>query len=489
MSHIVYVIKLVFSVATLFAAGDGILGLIDRGRSVYHPLERLGLSYLLGVGALAFTQLYLMAARVPLTGSVAGFVVAAWWCLFLAGKARPRTRTNEKEKTSGILQGSKAFGLTEAALGLYIGWLCFMMFFACLALSRYSWDSRAVWAFIAKIIYHNGTVLTPDYLDPLRYHPAPFYPILMPLTENIFYHVIGGVDEYGVKVIYAFFYAAYVILFYNALRTHYSCSLRGSLAGTAIAASIPAFFLVDSGSVPSAYVDFPLGCFFMAAMLYLFQYLRLRREQDAMISALCGAFCLFTKNEGIALFLIACAVLCLDIILSGRWRERKTVRAAVFYCVLPVVLVLPWFIMRGMIPPRVEYSSVWLRSLVNFSAQAHLVPKIIGLTFKHIYTENSSWGLVWSLITVSFFLFPRRLADVSLKRICAYLIAVPLGYYFCVIMPVYMSLSLSHITLPVEFEFQGASFERLQMHALPLLLLYLALTVDRALARGKDRAT
>jgi hypothetical protein len=73
-----------------------------------------------------------------------------------------------------------------------------------------------------------------------------------------------------------------------------------------------------------------------------------------------------------------------------------------------------------------------------------------------------------------------------LRRVYGYMIAVPAVYYIFVITPVYMSLSLSNVTYPVEFEFQGASFERLQMHALGLPLLYLALVINRAIGKSKE---
>ena len=108
---------------------------------------------------------------------------------------------------------------------------------------------------------------------------------------------------------------------------------------------------------------------------------------------------------------------------------------------------------------------------------------VMKLTFKAMFGNFSSWGLLWYLVLIAFIL-PSALKRGSVeRRIEWYLGILPVVYYFLVITPIYVFWQplQGH---PIEAEFDGMSFERFRFPCLALIALFTSLRISGFLTRA-----
>lgn len=154
------------------------------------------------------------------------------------------------------------------------------MAFACLAFPEYSWDFRAFWLLHGKILRKYKTWQNPEHLDPARYFPAYDYPPLAPLA----YAITGPRRWFGL--------AGYILLLWLMWDwTH-------NMGAVWLAGTIPAYWVVYSGSFPSGYVDPVLGVFYFGAVTCLLR-------GDQLGGSLWLTLCVLLKNEGLVLYVLA----------------------------------------------------------------------------------------------------------------------------------------------------------------------------------------
>lgn len=471
--------------AVFFMAGNAVLDCIDRRRYFAHAPERWALSWLLGVVVLAFLQLYAMAARIPLTAATL-CCLSAPCAVYTAYRFIGTVPVNKLKgaalfRAREALMRPRAFSADgtwiEFVLVIVIVSVCAIMLAACLLMPLYTYDSRAIWGFKAKVLFNRHTIFNDDFFDPARYHAHPSYPLLVPLTENFFYTAVGDVDEYGVKIVFALMYMALLTVVYAAQRRYFGLIRPHALRGTAIFAVVPCLFVIYSGSVPAAYADFPLSCMYTAAIVYLARFMLHTHREDAVLAVFFFAGALFTKNEGMALFLVALAAAGWEFC-AGKWYTDKTaLRRAALYAGAPVIAAAPWFIIRVFLPKIHNNNPLPFLTVKHILAGLPTLPLILKLTFREMFGNLASWGFFWYLAIFALFI-PRRAAGISAprRRLEWYLFSIAAVYYFFVLTPLYMCYTpLGGV--PVELEFQGTSFERLRLHVLPLLALFASLRV------------
>jgi hypothetical protein len=111
-----------------------------------------------------------------------------------------------------------------------------------------------------------------------------------------------GDDRRAIKPLYAAFFPAFLLVFFDAARRH-AGTFAAALA-TAALATAPVFAFGDSGGADGAFSDVPLGAFFGSGLLLLLA--RARRSESVAAALLLGAGVL-TKNEGVPFAVAALA--------------------------------------------------------------------------------------------------------------------------------------------------------------------------------------
>ena len=485
-----YTIWFLFSIFIIFLIGSVILRFIDSGKLYNSKIERFVISYGLGILAISIMQLYAMFIRLPLNKInillfLSPFIFVKLYYSFKSGIAKKiRARNNFKIKDF-FVERKKLFKKISVAEWLFIIFmilLCFIMSFVCLLMPMYTYDSRATWGLKAKIFFHKQTIFTDDFLDPYRYHYNTPYPILIPLVENFFYNMLGSVDDYLVKIIFVLFYIVLLFFLYITQKKYFFTTRLHSLIFTSVFVSLPLLFVILNGSVPSAYVDFPLTCFFTLTMVYLFNYMQSHNIKHIIIASLFSCCCLFSKNEGLPLFLISIVIFIIDGFIGKYLINKKNIEALLIYISLPILILLPWFMIRSKLPTLNYNNPLPFLTLENFIVGFSRLGVIMKLTLWSMFLNFRSWGIMWVIIIIATVLNYRKDKRAYNSRVELYLLIIPIIYYFSIITPIYMFYTSN--VHPIEIEFGsfaegGASFERLSLHVLPLLILFVSLRINK----------
>lgn len=469
-----------FSIFIIFFVGNVVLRII--GNQNLNRMERIVVSFGLGLLALSLIQLYATFIKIPLNRMNIFLLISPFFILqsyYLSKEDIDFSRIIKLvslPKISNFLLKVRAItiktNILESLSIIYLILLCFIMLSVCLITPMYTWDSRATWGFKAKALFNNHTIFADDFFDGYRFHPNTPYPLLIPFAENFFYNLVGGVDDYAVKIIFALFYITLVIFIYVTQRKYLLISRQQSLIFTCLFASLPFLFVIYSGSVPSAYADFPLAFFYTLSIVYLLNYMNNRNIKTIILAALFSCCCIFTKNEGIPLFIISIIVLLIDGITNRYLLERKNILALLFYIILPILLLAPWFIIKRGLPTIHDNNPLPYLTISNLTNSLWRLKIIMKLALREMFTNYLSWGIVWIIIAIASLLSRKDKSKVKI-----YLLVIPLIYYFFIITPLYMFYTPTQN--PIEIEFRGTSFERFCLHTFPLLMLFVFYKINQ----------
>ncbi|PYQ66544.1 MAG: hypothetical protein DMF53_03400 [Acidobacteria bacterium] len=359
---------------------------------------RLGFAWLLGV---AWIGLFLYAAshfaHVPLDGPLvflaafpplAAGLVAALRLLVLRRWRAPAPRTARPLWTLAL--SLLAVLVSAAVLGD--------------ALTRplEDWDGRMTWTAQAMFVRDAGTVDAGVLRFPKSFISHPRYPLLMPLAQIAALEAAGSDDERIVRVVYALFFPALVLLVLEAGRRW--AGSRAALLTALALLTIPWIPFDPEGGAAGAYSDLPLACFFGGGLLLL---LRGRpRASDGVAAGLLLAAALLTKNEGLPEVLIALALAALSAGLallrrrrSGRSRALAAALAGLL-CLAALGLLVSW---RSAIPNRYDESYFETFSIASYARNlASPRPFTTIPVIARRMLNPRLWGLFWWLAPVLF---------------------------------------------------------------------------------------
>ena len=276
------------------------------------------------------------------------------------------------------------------------------------------WDERSIFAIKGLVLSADGSIRSPDLLDPdfVQYHPR--YPLLIPLAEQHVYALLGGVDDRLSKIVFPLLYLGLVLTMAGVLS-------RRVLPGAAwlfalLLATVPVLMPYELGFL-SGQADAPMACFHGLALLYLWD----AYETDAsghshwlgssIIAGLCGALAAFTKDEGIAFLLVDSVALGL-IVITRRARLCAAV-PLVSVVVCAVIVLAPWFVHRRGLPLTTEMDYFGRASLSLVIERLPVLAWEMGHLAHRMLWEWPHWGLHWWLMLVGLVTAPRRVWSAS----------------------------------------------------------------------------
>ena len=388
------IIKLIFAILLIFTIGRSLLKLIIiQDKTKTFLAERIALSFGLGTGALSIGMFLL---------SYTGFQLNLLNILLLFTPFFVYLLWREKFEIvcsgANIKSKLKDFNSLQLTLIALILFIIFLIFSDALIQPMHGWDERAFWAFKAKILYHEGTIFSTDFFDADRVHPHKRYPLLIPLVESWIYIVLGHIDDRLVKVIFPLFFTSLLLILYSSQRKFFSRT--HSLIFTALLASVPCFVatLISKHNAASVgYADIPLSFFYFISVIYLYMWMMDNSNKDYLvIAAIFSAFTVFTKPEGIILFIISLFILNMYILFDLKQAKKQKIMHLLSYLIIPTVMLLPWFIFKSNLPSDIPFNF----SITYFIQRLYIAPIVLTGVLKNSLNPLL-WGVLWGLFWLS----------------------------------------------------------------------------------------
>ena len=130
-----------------------------------------------------------------------------------------------------------------------------------IAFPLHFWDSRAIWALKAKMLFSDGTIFSPNFLDPLRIQPHFRYPLLFPLAQAFIFFTLGLIDDWAIMLLIGLFFPLMCFLLFDLIRIATGQRLSG-LLGAAMLAVLPVYYFCDGPALWRCFFLSGLACFF-----------------------------------------------------------------------------------------------------------------------------------------------------------------------------------------------------------------------------------
>ena len=286
------------ALAILLSAGAGITLVLARDREMLGPAETAALSFLYGTAFISLTSFllgfFLTGLQLRLTVSIfaAGLGVLGLLRFRKPGPVRLRRPRGREWLWIAIL----------CVQSLIVVWVSVRL--------SLGFDGLFLWEAKARLIFQSGGGMPLDYLraDPSEI-PHPDYPLLLPFTESWFYGFLGRPHQGWLKLVLPLFYFSGIGLL-----------ARNRLGKSYLPAVMLFFVPVLIIRSTSGEADFPLGVFYLAASLFLLDYLRTGNERLLFIAGTLAALLPWVKREGWILFTL------LMIVGAARLVQKREIR-------------------------------------------------------------------------------------------------------------------------------------------------------------------
>lgn len=395
-------LKLILSVLAIYLIGYALFKLI-LPVTRRHLVEKLALSFGLGTGTISLVMVLMFHARVEvdLANLLLIFCPLVIGFLYIARKTPFGQKLSKSSIHTSPVFSPKDISVLEIFLIIVIVVSIGLVSFQALLKPMFTYDALSIWAFKAKIFFKEQSIFTDDFYDSDRLHYHPRYPLLIPLVENWIYNCLGCVNDRLVKVIFPLFYISLISVFYTTQRRLFS--RRYSLIFTALLATIPAFVRSDKGGAAfSGYADVPLAFFYTTSIIYLFFWMKYRKKEDIIVSAIFSGLSMFTKNEGLGLFAVTVFCLCIFVLFNSQKEIiKQNIKSFSVYIIIPILIILPWFIISSGMPAFLEEENypghLTMSTIIeNFSR----TPVILSSFLKE-FLDIKRWNVFWILFGIA----------------------------------------------------------------------------------------
>jgi len=496
-------------------AGGAVLGVMDRRRALL-SYESLSLAYGLGTGCVTLALFLLSWLGFPLRWCPP--VIAAVALAGFGGLAASRLRRRRIDQEARPVFDPEAqtrrvlLQLVEPAPPGRGRWLLSLLLASVLLLLFLSqgyyattvplnaMDAMGFWGYSAKAIFFDGTVRTPAITDPLREHPHPHYPLLVPLAQVWVHLLQGGYEDKAMNLLFVGFYVALAGVVYGAGKGFLPGSPPGThragqagLVAALLVATLPPLRADDYGAA-SALADIPLACYIASALLCWVRWAESDDFRTLLLASTFAAFAAWTKNEGLAFFAILSALTALRAGLPAKRapvlrqaqdgvslsnpaervrRRRGALRRAAVALAAGWLLLVPWLVFQHSLPVTDENYPAHLR-LAELWANFGRLPVVV-LTWLREFADASQWSLLWLLAAMAacWALFRRKAQGL-------WLLAFGFGQL--------LVYTVVYVVAPWDVrELLKLTSTRLLLHVLPVAVL-LSLTMVAALWT-EDRRT
>ena len=362
--------------------GVALLPLLRVARTRSELAGRLGLGYIVGVGAMGALSAHLALIGVPV--GITELVVVA---LVVGALAVRRIRTLPKGPRDALSLGAGRLALASRVIG--IASLALALVLLAHALHAFSvrplveWDGWAIWAMKARALYDFGGV-DHGVFTTLPYGPLQ-HPLLLPALEANGFRAMGAFDGTLIHVQLALLAFGFAVGLWTLLRERVSAALAGAAILAIVAADSTLRQLVGN------LADIPLAFFIALGVVALARSLLDESSGLLPMAAIMLGAATLTKPEGL---LFAAAAL-IPFVLIARTRASLLTALAV------ALILLPWRIfvaVHGLRNP--EYSFGDALSPAYLSGHSDRVAPAFWGVWHQVW--SSGWGLLVPFALVAF---------------------------------------------------------------------------------------
>jgi hypothetical protein len=443
---------LIIALVLLLGAGYGVVLLVFPPSHTVGIEEVIGLSVLLGAGSVSLGMFFLgLMIRGPALLALLSVICVL---LAVAGSRRAGNQRIQIRPSASTAAASGALVLLALTMGL-VTWFTFRR--------SLGWDGLFVWEFKARLAAMSGGIVPQAYYqDPAMAWSHPDYPLLLPLSEAWFYMWLGRPHQHLVKILFPLFYLAMIGLLLRGAPVFGGCRRQGVIAAVLVFA-IPAAVLGEGAS--SGYADFPMGVFYLAAVVYVGEYLRTGDRDYLPLVGTIAACLVWLKQEG--MILAPCVVLALlrRFLQDGAWKSLLVVA-------LPgSLLAACWsiYLRNAGVQRGLDFMKVTLANVWNHLGR---ISDVVDWMAKEVLNWNA-WGILWPVFLLALVL-PGSKTRTQVRLLLAVVVLVPVIVY----MGSYVLSSWDPFLDHVKY-----SLPRLMLHVTPLALLVVAISLPHRLLR------
>jgi hypothetical protein len=387
------------AVVVIWTIGATVFTLLCSEPSRWVFTAKLGLSFGLGLVTLTLTLFVV---------SLFGLKPAPWLGLceltvllaftFIAKRRQLFGWLIKTESTDQIVLGP-AVRTMEVMLAVFVIGIFIVMSGVALAEPIVEWDVMGIWALKAKVLFYEPVLRTGYFQDLTKAYSHLDYPLAWPMAMAWIWSWIGSTDLVGVKVLAPAFFASILLTFFGLLRRKHSRPM--SMLFTALLAGLPML----SSQIARLMSDPPLSFFWLGAVVCAYFWLESKHTDDLVIAAMFIVGILFTKNEGIGLWLVLVVSIATAILMRRETAFWST--AAVCIVLAPMVATFTWFVFRvGISKAHEDYGGKL--NPIYFLNHISRVPEVLS-GFLGAFCSWTDWLLLWPLVLLSLAAGPTQL--------------------------------------------------------------------------------
>jgi len=431
-----------------------------KGARLLTGLEKIGLSYLFGFGIITI-EMFLMSILGIVFTPLA--ILTPW---ILIGIIILATRVKKYSQKTPSGQGQpKAPNRWEITLFSLISIQTLYNFFRALAKPIESHDAISIYGIKSKMMYLSKAVSSDFFSNLSSFFQGshPDYPLLIPLSETWVYTFLGRFNDLLVKAIFPMFYLSFVFVFYSILK-RITKSRFVSLLFTFLLISVKQF----SDYATIGYADLELGIYFAVSIFYLFLWMGDREKRGFFwISLVSSVFCIWTKNEGMMLALIAAGILLFYMLMNIQKTTKGEIAKIIIYALVILMVIVSWGIFKDSKGLANENFNLSMISLKSFAENLNRIPAILYEYQKQLFGFKK-WNIIWVLFVFIFLKEFKTAFSGNIKYLTCTFLLIAIGY------------SLIYIFSAVGIKFLlSTTASRFLLHVLPVAVFWMVLIANK----------
>lgn len=365
--------------------GFGTVALLYGSRPISWALM-CGLSILLGTAECSLLLFYLALMNLrPGWGALAVIAAAALILLALAaflGRCRLPAGSNLL-RSSWAQRALLLIPVTQVAYALAITAV------EAMRIPLVQTDSWAFWLFKAKIIAAERLNPPPVFFTaPTFAYTHVHYPLLWPMLAAAANGSIIDWDDHAARLILIPLYAGFGLMIYAALRARVGRFAAAMLASIQLA--LPGVLYYAGRGL----ADVILAGFYAAMLACILLHAEQNDWPTLIAAALLASACAFTKIEGAPL--AAIGVVTLFLFSAPRW--RAALARSLFFAVIVLVLLAPWFAWSHAFP-RLDEDYQSHLSLTTLRANFDRLSPVLA-AYGHEFISWNDWGSFWIMLPI-----------------------------------------------------------------------------------------
>jgi hypothetical protein len=414
---------------------------------------KLGLSFGIGLAVLTLTLFIASLCGVKPAPWVGLSELILLWAIVLVAKRKQLSEwLNRSESADQITQRSWLRAM-EIALSIFVVGILLVVSAVTLLEPVVEWDVMGIWALKGKVLLHDPVILSDYFRDLSKAYSHLDYPLLWPMAMAWIWRLTGDTDVAVVKVLAVGLLVSFSLTCFGLLRRKHSRAV--AILFTALLAAAPILLSQTSRLM----ADPTLAFFVFGAFVCAYFWVDSGHRDDLRIAAAFATGMLFTKNEGIGLWLILLFVVGICVI--TRRQLQRLFPAVAWLGIAPLLATGAWFVFRSGIAKAHEDYGGKINPAYFFQNISRLPEVLSG--WGNVFCDWYDWLIFWPLALMILIVAPTK----CLRRPVVFLLlaaTLPLLLYTYI-----------YVVTPWNLkELMEATANRLLLQVMPLWLFLLA---------------